>query len=125
MSTHGKDYDKTSSDDPGGVPHLSDRDVAMSTYTQILYHIVFSTKGREPARNGGPLQGPLSSSFSWPLPTGLRSCLKIQEEAQIVARFKGVCFLIALTPSLSQREREPIWSRFGVPSPFGRGSGEG
>jgi len=33
--------------------------------------------------------------------------------------------LIALTPTLSQREREPIWSRFTVPLPEGEGQGEG
>ncbi len=38
----------------------------------------------------------------------------------------GSCgFFVALTPTLSQREREPSGTALGVPSPFGRGQGEG
>jgi REP element-mobilizing transposase RayT len=48
VNTHGKDYDKTGSDAPGGVRQSSDSARAMSTFIQIFYHIVFSTKGREP-----------------------------------------------------------------------------
>jgi hypothetical protein len=81
-STHGKDCHKTRSEDPGGVQKCSDGVIAMSTCTQIFYHIVFSTKGREATllatqdgkpcsdmsgrENGGPLRGPVSSTLSVP-----------------------------------------------------------
>jgi putative transposase len=46
VPTHGKDQ-SNDNEDPGGVHQSSDGLTGMSTYTQIVYHIVFSTKGRE------------------------------------------------------------------------------
>ena len=50
-SSHGREpvvRIRSTRNDPGGVPQSSSRAILMSTYTQILYHIIFSNRGREP-----------------------------------------------------------------------------
>ena len=52
-------------------------------------------------------------------------CLKIREKAKVVVRL-GLPFVLGtLTPTLSQREKEPFGAILRSPLPSGEGQGEG